>query len=528
MPLRVLFSAHGLPEVIVKAGDPYQWQVEQTVAAVMAAWGETVDHTICYQSRATPQKWIDPSTDGEVERAAKDRTAVLVVPIAFVSEHTETLVELDVEYRDLAVKLGVPGYFRVPTQNADAGFIASLAGLVRRARSCRTGAVQRLRWPAVRRGARLMPILGAVRHVALHFVACYSPICHVILLQRDDRRLSAGRARMVWELVSFATILALGFILRLYALARNGFGNEYYSAGVFSMTRSLHNFFFNAFDPAGILALDKPPIALWVQVASARLFGFEPLSVLMPQAIEGMVSVVVVWHLVRRQFGAKPGLLAALLMAITPISVAVDRSSNTDSCLVMVLLLAAWALLVAAECGSWRLLLLAMALVGVAFNVKMMAAFVVLPVFALTYWLGDAKRPGHRWRRPIHLAAGGVVCFAVSVTWIGAVELTPAFERPFVDSSPTNSMLDLVVGHNGLQRFLPRGGPVEIVCFDRTTCAGGTIASHGPSVGQPGRLACPPGADRRRIGPGRAASRRAGRTESDPVVRLAADILGRL
>jgi protoporphyrin/coproporphyrin ferrochelatase len=139
IPLRVLFSAHGLPEVIVKAGDPYQWQVEQTVAAVMSAWGATVDHTICYQSRATPQKWIDPSTDGEVERAAKDKTALLVVPIAFVSEHTETLVELDVEYRDLAMKLGVPGYFRVPTQNADAGFIASLAGLVRRARSAGPG-----------------------------------------------------------------------------------------------------------------------------------------------------------------------------------------------------------------------------------------------------------------------------------------------------------------------------------------------------------------------------------------------------
>jgi ferrochelatase len=133
VPLRVLFSAHGLPEVIIQRGDPYQWQVEHTVAAVLAAWGQAVDHRICYQSRATPQKWIDPSTDSEIERAAADRTAVLVVPIAFVSEHTETLVELDVEYRDLAEKLGVPGYFRMPTQNADAGFIASLAELVRRA-----------------------------------------------------------------------------------------------------------------------------------------------------------------------------------------------------------------------------------------------------------------------------------------------------------------------------------------------------------------------------------------------------------
>jgi ferrochelatase len=133
VPLRVLFSAHGLPEVIIQGGDPYQWQVEHTVAAVAGAWGAPVDYTICYQSRATPQTWIGPSTDEEVERAAKDKTAVLVVPIAFVSEHTETLVELDVEYRDLAEKLGVPGYFRVPTQNADAGFIWSLAGVVRRA-----------------------------------------------------------------------------------------------------------------------------------------------------------------------------------------------------------------------------------------------------------------------------------------------------------------------------------------------------------------------------------------------------------
>jgi protoporphyrin/coproporphyrin ferrochelatase len=133
VPLRVLFSAHGLPESIVQRGDPYQWQVEQTVAAVLTAWGVAVDYAICYQSRATPQKWIDPSTDSEIERAAKDRTAVLVVPIAFVSEHSETLVELDVEYNDLARKLGVPGYFRAPTQNDDAGFIAALAELVRRA-----------------------------------------------------------------------------------------------------------------------------------------------------------------------------------------------------------------------------------------------------------------------------------------------------------------------------------------------------------------------------------------------------------
>jgi ferrochelatase len=134
--LRVLFSAHGLPERIVAAGDPYRWQVEQTVAAVVRELAiEGLDHAICYQSRVTPQRWIGPSTEAEIARAARDGTAVLVCPIAFVSEHSETLVELDVEYRHLAERLGLPGYFRVPAQNADAGFIAALAALVRRARA---------------------------------------------------------------------------------------------------------------------------------------------------------------------------------------------------------------------------------------------------------------------------------------------------------------------------------------------------------------------------------------------------------
>jgi ferrochelatase len=135
-PVRILFSAHGLPERIIADGDPYQFQIESTVEAVVEALAEPgLDWQVCYQSRATPQKWLDPSTESAIERAAEDKVAVLVVPIAFVSEHSETLVELDVEYRDLAVKLGVPGYYRTPAQNDDPGFIAAMAGLVRRARA---------------------------------------------------------------------------------------------------------------------------------------------------------------------------------------------------------------------------------------------------------------------------------------------------------------------------------------------------------------------------------------------------------
>jgi ferrochelatase len=133
--LRILFSAHGLPESIVNAGDPYQWQVEQSVERIVERLGiEGLDHVVCYQSRVTPQKWIGPSTEEELERAGHDKVAVLVVPVAFTSEHSETLVELDVEYREEAEKLGVPGYFRSPAQNSDPGFIAALAGLVERAR----------------------------------------------------------------------------------------------------------------------------------------------------------------------------------------------------------------------------------------------------------------------------------------------------------------------------------------------------------------------------------------------------------
>lgn len=138
--LRVLFSAHGLPEIIVRHGDSYQWQIERTAGALVRALGRPdLDWIVCYQSRATPQKWLEPSTEQEIERAGREGVAVLVVPIAFVSEHSETLVELDVEYRTLANRLGVPGYFRVPTQNDDPAFITALADVVRRARAVGPG-----------------------------------------------------------------------------------------------------------------------------------------------------------------------------------------------------------------------------------------------------------------------------------------------------------------------------------------------------------------------------------------------------
>ncbi|MDJ0943381.1 MAG: ferrochelatase [Kiloniellales bacterium] len=140
---RVLFSAHGLPKKIVAGGDPYQWQVEQSSAAVVAALGaraQGMDWLVCYQSRVGPLEWIGPATEDEIRRAGAEGLGVVLVPIAFVSEHSETLVELDIEYRELAEEAAVPLYLRVPTVGAGAPFVAGLAGLVRRSLDGKDGA----------------------------------------------------------------------------------------------------------------------------------------------------------------------------------------------------------------------------------------------------------------------------------------------------------------------------------------------------------------------------------------------------
>ncbi|MGH7074765.1 MAG: ferrochelatase [Stellaceae bacterium] len=136
-PKRILFSAHGLPQRIVAAGDPYVWQVEQTVAAICRALAEELalpglDWVLCFQSRVGPMKWIKPAIDDEIRRAGAEKRGVLVVPVAFVSEHSETLVELDIEYRRLAGEVGVPSYLRAPTVSTNPRFIDALAALARR------------------------------------------------------------------------------------------------------------------------------------------------------------------------------------------------------------------------------------------------------------------------------------------------------------------------------------------------------------------------------------------------------------
>src|SRR3990172_3885495 len=169
-----------------------------------------------------------------------------------------------------------------------------------------------------------------IRHLARRFT-------------RFPSLVDASPVALSWHHLALGGVVALAAGLRFCDLAQEGYGNLYYAAAVKSMLASWHNFFFVSFDPGGFVSVDKPPVGLWVQVASAWLFGFHGLSLMLPQAIAGVLSVVLLYHLVRRSFGPAAGILAALILALTPISVAADRNNTMDSLLVFTLLLAAWA-----------------------------------------------------------------------------------------------------------------------------------------------------------------------------------------
>jgi 4-amino-4-deoxy-L-arabinose transferase-like glycosyltransferase len=249
---------------------------------------------------------------------------------------------------------------------------------------------------------------------------------------------------------AIAAVLLLAGFLNFYRLTELGYANQYYAAAVRSMLQNWHAFFFASFDAAGFVSVDKPPAGLWVQTLSARLFGFHGFTILLPQALAGVGSCAVVYLLVRRAFGTAAGLLAALMLALTPIAVATNRNNTMDSVLVFVLLLGAWAVLGAAETGRLRWLVLCAVLVGAGFNIKMLQAYLVVPAFFFVYL---AAAPLRWWKRLAHLAAAGAVLAALSLSWAAVVDLTPAGQRPFVGSSSNNSAIDLIFGYNGIQRL---------------------------------------------------------------------------
>jgi len=253
-----------------------------------------------------------------------------------------------------------------------------------------------------------------------------------------------------WHLLALGGIALISIFMNFYQLGQNGFGS-YYPPAVRSMMDNWHNFFFAAYDPGGFVTIDKPPAGFWFQVLSAKLFGFNAVSILVPQALAGVLSVLLLYSLVRRRFGVVAGLLAALALALTPISVVTNRNITIDSTLALILLVGAWAVLRAAETGKLRWLLLSAVIVGIGFNIKMLEAYLVVPAYGVLYLLAA---PRSIWKRIGHLALAGLVLLVVSFSWIAAVDLTPASQRPYVDSTQDNSELSLALGYNGIERLI--------------------------------------------------------------------------
>jgi 4-amino-4-deoxy-L-arabinose transferase-like glycosyltransferase len=254
--------------------------------------------------------------------------------------------------------------------------------------------------------------------------------------------------------LALTSVTALALVLNAWGLTKAGYGNTYYAAAVRSMTVSWKNFFFGAFDPGGFITVDKPPAFLWVDALSARVFGYSQWSILLPSAIAGAASVALLWFLVRRYFGLTAATLSALALVLSPISVAVNRLNLPEPFLVLCLLGAAGAVLMSLERRRWwAWTALAGALVGVAFNIKMLAGWIPGPAFALAIVVA-LPVISHASLRQLagRLAVLLGVTLAVSASWMVVVDAWPASQRPYIGGSTDNTVLDLALGYNGFGR----------------------------------------------------------------------------
>src|SRR3954462_3990437 len=252
-------------------------------------------------------------------------------------------------------------------------------------------------------------------------------------------------------------LLVLAAVLNLWALDQNGWANDYYSAAVRAMASSWHNFLYGSFDAWGVLPVEKPPLALWVQALSVKAFGFNSLAILVPQALMGIGSVALVYDLTRRRFGRVAGGVAGLVLAFTPMTVAISRHNNPDALLVLCSVAALWFLVRGLEDGRTKWLVWAGVCVGLAFETKMLVALMVVPGIAAA-WLWVAPRG--RVAAVKSLLAGGVAMVLVVLAWPLLVALTPASDRPWISGTADNSIWSLIFGYNGFNRIEGQaGGP---------------------------------------------------------------------
>jgi len=274
-------------------------------------------------------------------------------------------------------------------------------------------------------------------------------------LPRWRPRLAAWPARRWFDVASLALTTGVALALNAWRLDEAGNGNTYYAAAVQSMAVSWHNFFFAAFDPGGFISVDKPPVFLWFGALSVRVFGYSSWAILLPSAFAGAVSVGLLWLIARRSFGVLAATVAAAALAVSPISVAVNRLNLPEPFMILTLIAAAGATLLSLESKRWwwAWIALAGALVGVAFNIKMLAAWIPGPAIALAVVvaLPAVTRP-ELARTAARLGILAAATFAVSASWMLVVDAVPEGSRPYVGGSSDNSVQNLVVDYNGLGR----------------------------------------------------------------------------
>ncbi|HWF52679.1 MAG TPA: glycosyltransferase family 39 protein, partial [Solirubrobacteraceae bacterium] len=269
----------------------------------------------------------------------------------------------------------------------------------------------------------------------------------------DPRSELAARAReLVARLVALpwgiCAITAIAAALRLAEL-EDVVGNPFYDATVHSMGLSWHNFLFGAFDPGGVLAVDKPPLDLWLQVASVKALGWTPFALKLPEAMGGTLAVPLLYDAVRRVMGRGPALAAALALAVMPVSVLTARSDTMDSLMMLFVVAALWLTVRATELGNRRFLVLAGVALGLAFNVKLLEGLVAIPALVLLY---AVRAPVPPRRRVVDLALAGLAMVIVSLSWAVIVTLAPG-RHPFAIGSSNGTVFDAIFNFNGFGRL---------------------------------------------------------------------------
>jgi 4-amino-4-deoxy-L-arabinose transferase-like glycosyltransferase len=273
---------------------------------------------------------------------------------------------------------------------------------------------------------------------------------------RKERLLRARPGDPAWARPALLALLVATALLYLVGLSRNGWANEFYAAAVQAGTKSWKAFLFGSVDSSNFITVDKTPLFLWPMELTARVFGLNSWTLLIPQALEGVATVGVLYTTVRRWFGPAAGIIAGAVMAVTPVATLMFRFDNPDAMLVLLMTLAAYATTRAIESGRTRWIALAGALLGLGYLAKMLQAFLVLPGLALAYLICGKPRLGKRiWQ----LLAGAAALLIASGWWVAIDLLTPAADRPYVGGSTDNSILNLTFSYNGLGRLTGEGGP---------------------------------------------------------------------